>query len=106
MAPPPAAVESTGRDLSLSCEPPLIRSSSRTLSSDARAVVSDSIDRSVEVIRDQHRSVLKDQQVSRASQIIVVFNEARDERIDRSHCAILVEGHHDDVAAELLGSIP
>src|SRR6516162_4229583 len=46
----PAAVESTGRDLSLSCEPPLNRSSSRTLSGDARAVVSDSIDRAVEVI--------------------------------------------------------
>src|SRR6516164_2488382 len=35
---------------SLSCEPPLIRSSSTTLSSDARAVVSDSIGRAVEVI--------------------------------------------------------
>jgi hypothetical protein len=45
----PLSIRRAG-DLSLSCEPPLIRSSSRILSSDARAVVSDSIDRAVEVI--------------------------------------------------------
>jgi len=44
----------------------------------------------------------EDQQVSWAPEIIVVFNEARDERIDRFHRTVLVERHHDDVAAEML----
>src|SRR5262249_34867016 len=76
------------------------------LSGHARAVVSHSIDRAVIVVGDQHRAVLEDHEVSRAPDIIVVFNEARDERIDGFHRTVLVEGHHDDVAAELLGSIP
>src|SRR5262249_58808776 len=54
------------------------------LSGHARAVVRDSIDRAVVVVGDQHRAVLEDHEVSRASDIIVVFNEARDERIDGS----------------------
>jgi hypothetical protein len=36
------------------------------LSGHARAVVRDSIDRAVEVVGDQHRAVLEDEQVSRA----------------------------------------
>src|SRR5215467_9507333 len=72
------------------------------LSTDGRAVVGHSIDRAVVVVGDQHRAVLEDQQVSRASEIIVVFNEARDERIGGFHRTVLVERHHDDVAAEML----
>ena len=63
----------------------------RKLSANARAVIGDSIDRTAKVIGDQHRAVLKDQQVSWASKVIVIFDEARDERIDRFHGAVLVE---------------
>src|SRR5215831_8356517 len=83
-----------------------LRQYSQRLLGDSRTVVSDSIDRAVEVVRDQPRAVLEDHEVSRAPDIIVVFKEARDERIDGFHRTVLVEGHHDDVAAELLGSIP
>src|SRR5215472_12708498 len=84
-----------------SCDLPLFRAASneiegdrcrprpqltfRELSTDARAVVSHSIDRAVVVVGDQHRAVLEDHEVSRASDIIVVFNEARDEWIDGFH---------------------
>ena len=63
----------------------------RRLSAGGRTVVGHSVDRAVEVVRDQHRAVLEHQYVSWTSDIIVVFDKARDERLDRFHRAILVE---------------
>src|SRR5438105_13596541 len=69
--------------------------------------VGDAPDRTVVVVRDQHRAVLQEQHVVGTADVVVVWpEEAREEHFRALHGTIRVEEHGEDVAAELLRAIP
>src|SRR6266446_6395003 len=70
------------------------------------AAVSDPIDCAVEVIGNQHRPIFDELYVGRAPNIVVVLDEASDERLDRLHCTVFAEVGHNNIPADLLSSIP
>src|ERR1700730_18292753 len=74
--------------------------------SDLRLAVADAVDGAVPVVGDQNRTILHLQHIDRAADIFVVFQKARDQRLDGFYTAVLVQFDDDDVAAELLGPVP
>ena len=73
---------------------------------DAGGSVANAVDRPVEIVGHQQRAILEDLHVGRPSDVIVVLDEAREERLDQLHGPVLVELRHDDVAADLLAPVP
>src|SRR5262249_24247666 len=72
----------------------------------ARVAVAHPVDGARVVGGDEQRAVLQDQGVDRPADIVVVLQEAGQERLPGLNRAVLVELHHDDVAADLLGLVP
>src|SRR5882672_6444278 len=68
--------------------------------------VGDAIDGAVPVVGDQERAILHWQHIDRAADILVVFEEAGDERLHRLHRAVLVQFDDNDVTANLLRPVP
>jgi len=66
--------------------------------------IRDAIDRAV--VTDQQRSVLHDRNIGGTADIFVILDEARDERLDRFHRAVLVELGDNNIAADLLRAVP
>src|SRR6202000_2233764 len=73
---------------------------------DFRLAVAQAIDGAVPVIRDEHRTVLHLHHVNRTANILVVLEEAGDDRLDVLDRAVLVQMGDDDVTTELVGAIP
>src|SRR5262245_2031233 len=73
---------------------------------DLGIAVGDPVDRPGVVVRNEHGPVLHDLHVDRPPDIPVVLEKAREERLLRAHGPVLVQHHHDDVAADLLGPVP
>src|SRR2546426_2158689 len=84
--------------------PPSIKRS--LLAGDARAAITDAIDRAVKVVGQEQRPVRHHLKVHRAGDVIVVLDEPGDERLDRLHAPVLVEINGDNVAADLVGPVP
>jgi len=61
--------------------PPSTRAQAQ-LFTDAGRIVTDPIDRTVEIIRDQHGAVLQNHHVGWPSKILVIFDEPGEKRID------------------------
>src|ERR1700722_7086470 len=76
------------------------------LRSHLRLAVADAIDGAVPVVGDQKRAVLHLHHIDRPANVFVVFEEARDQRLDRLHRAVLVQLDDDDITAGLPGSVP
>src|SRR5450631_1139931 len=74
--------------------------------SDLRLAVGDAIDGAVIVVGDQQRTVLHLHHIDRAAYVVVVFQEARDEWLDRFDRTILVQLDDNDVTTSLLGPVP
>src|ERR1051325_4528785 len=71
-----------------------------------RVAVGHAIDGAGVVVRDEDRAVLHLLNIHRPADILVVDQEAGDERLDRLHPAVLVELHERDAAAELVAPVP
>src|SRR5204862_3924457 len=71
-----------------------------------RRPVADAVDRAVIVVRQQHRPVFQPLHVHRPAYIVVVDEEAGDERLDRLDGPVRVESRDDHVAADLLAPVP
>src|SRR5882724_3907947 len=76
------------------------------LRGDLLLAVSDAPDGAVPVVGDQERSVLHLHHIDRPPDILVVFEEASDQRLDVLDRAVLVEMDGDNVTAELVGLVP
>src|SRR6476620_11653602 len=68
--------------------------------------VGDAIDRAVPVVGYEQRTILQLQHIDRAADILVVFHEAGEERLQRLHRAILVELCDHEVAANFFRPVP
>src|ERR1700676_3482464 len=73
---------------------------------DAGGFVTNAVDHPVDIVGREQRAILEDLHVGRPSDVIVVLDEPREERLDRLHGPVLVQLRHDDVAADLLSSVP
>src|SRR5277367_3792110 len=76
------------------------------LRGDLLLTVADAPHSTVPVVGDQHRTVLHLHHVDRTADILVVLQEARDDRLDVLDRAVLVEMGDNDVTTELDGPIP
>ena len=72
----------------------------------ALIAVAHPVDSSVVVVRHQQRAVLHDQNVGRASDVVVVIEKAGDERLHRVEAAVRLELHEHEIAARFLGAVP
>src|SRR5262249_17655628 len=79
--------------------------SARLLLGDASAA-GNSIDGAIVVVGDQHRAVLHRQHVHGPTDVVVVLDEAGDERLHRPEGAVAVQLDADHVAADLYASVP
>src|SRR6516162_8597191 len=60
---------------------------------DASFAMADAVDRTIVVVREQQRAVLHDEHVNGPCEILVVLQEAGDERLHRLERAVGVERH-------------
>src|SRR5262249_23939186 len=68
--------------------------------------VAHSVDRAVVVVGDQQLAVLQHQHIDRLSDIIVVLEEAGNERLHRSEGAVRLELHQDKITSHLGAAVP
>src|SRR5215471_70733 len=68
--------------------------------------VSHAVDRSVIVVRHQHRPVFQPFHVNRTSDIINVLEKAGYKRLDRLDCSIRIEQRNNDITADFLAFVP
>src|SRR2546428_5509926 len=68
--------------------------------------VADAVDRAIEVIGDQQRAVLHDEHVGRPPNVIVVLEEAGDERLHRVEAPVRLELDEQEIAARLVAAVP
>src|ERR1700733_12885568 len=78
----------------------------RLLRGDFLLAVADAPDGAVPVVGDEDRAVLQLHDVDRTPDILVVLQEAGEQRFDVFDCAVLVEMSDSNVTAELDGPIP
>src|SRR5262245_8118135 len=68
--------------------------------------VADAVDGAVIVVGDQQRAVLHHQHIDRPSDIIVVLEEAGNERLHRPEGAVRLELHQDKITSDLGAAVP
>jgi hypothetical protein len=71
-----------------------------------RIIFVQQIDRAVIIVGDQHRAVRHVHDVDRPADVVVVLQEAGNERFLRFHSAVLVEIDDVDVTAKFVGLVP
>src|SRR5438552_13887480 len=78
----------------------------RSFPGDGPASAADTIDGTVEIIGYEQRPVFHGKDVHRTSNVVVVLNEAGNERFHRPECTIAIQFDGHDVATDLHTAVP
>src|SRR5215831_7294653 len=78
----------------------------RSFPGDAPAGAANTVNGAIEIIGDEQRAVRHGKDIHRSPNVVVVLDEAGNERFHRSECAIAVQLDDHDIAADLHSAVP